>query len=436
MLEINLAINLVIDPSTSLITPKENTMAQSLQPKIDLISLYPVICNNRSLTLDLVVRITPPTRLIDPTRAPLNLGFAIDRSGSMSGEKIEYARQAAIYALQQLQATDRLSVTIFDDQVSVLIPSTPAIEKTPLIEKIHRIQPGGSTALHAGWLQAGIQVSEHLSKDAINRVIVLSDGLANVGETNPDVIANQVHGLVKRGVSTSTMGVGHDYDEDLLEALARSGDGNYYYIGSPADLPKIFQAELNGLMATIGHTVSLGIEPQRGVELVDVFNDCDKTPYGRYQLPNLVQGNTLNIALRFKVPALSGQDDLCFFRLAWNDAETGERQVLRVQLRLPAVSGAELSEFSPNPEVQSLIAQLLVARAKAEAAQYAAKGDLDSTRAVLSQARMAAPMMACAAASDELAALDDLEADLQEGNVATARKKMLYQRYQRQRSEK
>jgi Ca-activated chloride channel homolog len=412
-------------------------MTQPLQPKLDIISLYPVICSDRSITLDLIVRITPPSLSVAPNRTPLNLGLAIDRSGSMHGEKIEYARQAAIYAIQQLQPTDRLSVSIFDGQVSVLIPSTPVIEKAALIQKIRQIQPGGSTALHDGWVSAGLQVSEHLAKDRINRVLILSDGLANVGETNPDVIANQVHGLVKRGVSTSTMGVGQDYDEDLLEALARSGDGNYYYIGSPADLPQIFQTELNGLMATLGHTVSLGIEPKQGVKLLDVFNDCDKTAYGRYQLPNLVQGNPLDIALRLKVPALTSQADLCFFRLAWNDPDSGDRQVLRVQLRLPAVPGTTFSEFTPNPEVQSLIAQLLVARAKAEAAEYAAKGDLEATRAVLSQVRLAAaPMMAPETATHELAALDALEADLKKGKVAIARKKMLYERYQAQRSER
>jgi Ca-activated chloride channel family protein len=411
-------------------------MNQPLQPTIELIPLFPVICCDRNTTLDLLIRITPPTRPVDPSRPPLNLGFAFDRSGSMAGEKIEYARQAAAYAVQQLKPSDRVSITLFDNQVNVLIPSTPALEKTALIQKINRIRPGGSTALHAGWVQAGLEVSQHLSAEALNRVVILSDGLANVGETNPDVIASQVHGLVKRGVSTSAMGVGDDYDEDLLEALARSGDGNYYYIGSPADLPTIFQTELQGLMATLGHTVSLGIEPQAGVELMDVFNDCDRTQTGRYKLPNLVQGNVIEIAIRLKVPALKGQDDLCFVRLAWNDADTNERQVKRVQLHLPAISGAEFSEFTPNPEVQSLIAQLLVARAKEEAAQYAAQGNLEATRSVLLQAKQAAPMMMSAVVSDELAALDDLETDLAEGNVARARKKMLYQRFQTQRSEK
>jgi Ca-activated chloride channel family protein len=406
-----------------------------IQPTIELIPLYPVTNRERSSTLDLIVRIATLARSIAPNRPPLNLGFVIDRSGSMAGVKIENARAAIVYAIQQLQPSDRFSVTIFDDEVSTLIPSTPAIDKNSAIAKVNRIQPRNSTALHAGWVQGGIQVSQYLSPEAVNRVILLSDGLANVGETNLDTIASQVRGLVKRGASTSTMGVGDDYDEDLLEAIARSGDGNYYYISSPADLPKIFQTELQGLMSTFGHTASLGIEPQAGVELVDVFNDFDRTEYGRYKLPNLVRGNKIDIAIRLQIPASSGDRDLCFFRLAWNDAETGERRVMRVQLRLPAVSAAEYSEFAPNTEVQNSIAQLSIARTKEEAAQYAAKGDLEGTRIVLEQARACISVMSAPAAAVELEELEDLQADLASGGGEVARKKMLYQRYQSRRSE-
>jgi Ca-activated chloride channel homolog len=409
-------------------------MNQSIKPTIELIPLYPVIDRDRPSTLDLILRVTPPPQSIDSTRPPLNLGFVIDRSGSMAGVKIEYARKAIVYAIEQLQPIDRLSVTIFDDEVDVLIPSTPALEKNSLIKQVNRIQPRNSTALHAGWVRGGIQVSQYLSPEAVNRVILLSDGLANVGETNPDVISSQVHGLVKRGVSTTTMGVGDDYDEDLLEAIARSGDGNYYYISSPADLPKIFQGELRGLMSTFGHTVSLGIEPQAGVELVDVFNDFDRTEYGRYKLPNLIQGNTIEVAVRLKVPATNGNEDLCFFRLAWNDAESGERRVARVQLRLPAVSSAEYSEFSPNAAVQSSIAQLLVARAKEEAAQYIAQGDLEASKAVIAETRCYAGGMMPSVAESELGELNELEADLERGDREVARKKMLYQRFQTRRS--
>jgi Ca-activated chloride channel homolog len=406
-----------------------------IQSTIELIPLYPVINRERSSTLDLIVRIATPAQSIAPNRPPLNLGFVIDRSGSMAGVKIENARAAIVYAIEQLQPSDRFSVTIFDDEVSILIPSTPAIDNNSSISKVNRIQPRNSTALHAGWVQGGIQVSQYLSSEAVNRIILLSDGLANVGETNLDTIASQVRGLVKRGVSTSTMGVGDDYDEDLLEAIARSGDGNYYYISSPADLHKIFQTELQGLMSTFGHTASLGIETQAGVELVDVFNDFDRTENGRYKLPNLIRGNKIDVAIRLQIPASSGDRDLCFFRLAWNDAESGDRRVVRVQLRLPAVSDAEYGEFSPNVEVQNSIAQLSIARAKEEAAQYAARGDLEGTRIVLEQAKACISVMSAPAAAVECEELEDLQADLACGGGEVARKKMLYQRYQSRRSE-
>ncbi len=405
-------------------------------PQIELLPLRPVVSSNRPSTLDLLVKIVPPAQAIDFKRQALNLGFVIDRSGSMSGQKIEFARQAACYAVQQLQLSDRVSITVFDDQVETLVSSTPAIEKSSITRKIEGIQPGGSTALHAGWLQGGVQVSQFLNPEQINRVLLLSDGLANVGETNPDTIATDVHGLAKRGVSTSTMGVGNDYSEDLLEAIARSGDGNYYYIESPQQLPDIFQTELQGLMATVGHTVSLGIDPQVGIEVVDVFNDLDVNRNGRYQLPNLVVGNSIEVVMRLKVPAMTQATDLCCFRLAWNDPNQSQRQVLRIRLQLPAVPFAQLEEFPPNPEVQQQVARLMAARAKEEAVRNLDRGDFAAAGASLQVARVqmmaapASPMMAM-----ELKALEDLDTDLASKDVKRARKRATYQNYQARRGE-
>ena len=392
-------------------------------PTINLIPLREVVSSDSPTTLDVLVRIIPPEPEIELQRPALNIGLVIDRSGSMRGQKMEYARQAACYAVEQLLPTDRVSVTIYDDQVETLIASTPAVNKANIIHQIKRIHSRGSTALHAGWVQGGIQVSQHLNPEYLNRVILLSDGLANVGETNPDVIASDVHGLAKRGVSTTTMGIGDDYNEDLLEAMARSGDGNYYYIQSPQQLPNIFARELQGLMATIGTTVSLGIEPQGDITLAEVLNDLDVNIKGRYSLPNLVIGNPIEVVVRLKVPAMAQGSGLCYFRLAWNAPEQQKRQKLRVALRLPAVSSAQLREFPFNPEVQQQVALMMAARAKNEAVQLADRGNYEAASQLLQQTRqqmLTTPELSLT--GPEAEALADLDSELQARNISSYRK--------------
>ncbi|MBV8885517.1 MAG: VWA domain-containing protein [Chroococcidiopsidaceae cyanobacterium CP_BM_RX_35] len=406
-------------------------------PQIELLPLRAAVVSDHPCTIDVLVRIVAPTAPDDLKRPTLNLGFALDRSGSMSSQrKIEFARQATCYAVQQLTVKDRISVTIFDEQVQTLVSSTLATEPAQITAQIAQIQPRGSTALHAGWLESGIQVSQHLNLEHLNRVILLSDGLANVGETNPDTIASDVHGLAQRGVSTTTMGVGNDYNEDLLEAMTRSGNGNYYYIESPKQLPDIFQTELQGLMATVGHTVSLGIEPQGGVKVIDVLNDLERNRYGRYQLPNLIVGNKIEIIVRLKIPVMTVQAaDICHFRLAWDDPQQPQRQKVRTALHLPVVSSAQLADFPLVLEVQQLSARLMAARAKQEAVSNIDRGDYAAARLSLEAARAhvtAVPTSAMLV--QELEALDTLATNLASGDLKRMRKQATYQNYQMRRS--
>ncbi|MEG4231256.1 macro domain-containing protein [Microcoleus sp. Pol11C3] len=399
---------------------------------IQLIPLRAAVCSERSTTLDVLVRITPPATEKTIERPQLNLGLVIDRSGSMEGQKIEYARQAASYAIEQLLPSDRVSITIYNDEVETLVPSTLATHKSHLSQQIQTIHPRNRTALHAGWVQGGIQVSQHLNPEHLNRVILLSDGLANIGETNPDVIASDVKGLTKRGVSTTTMGIGDDYNEDLLEAMARSGDGNYYYIQSPEQLPSIFQQELLGLMATVGTNVTLGIEPQAGVEMVEVLNQLDVNQNGRFRLPNLVISNPVDVVVRLKVPAMTEEVDLCYFRLSWNDPEQPQEQKIRVSLRLPVVSAAQLEEFPFNSEVRQQAILMMTGRAKKEAVRLVDGGDYDRASQLLQQTKQQLlnnpdlPMSA-----PEAEALADLEVQLQEREYNTYRKMSTQQSYSR-----
>ncbi|AUC62521.1 Ca-activated chloride channel-like protein (plasmid) [Cyanobacterium sp. HL-69] len=415
----------------------------NVKPQVQFICLRDAISSDKVTNLDVVVRITVPEIKTNQQRPPLNLGLVIDRSGSMHGDKMEYARQAAIYAVQQLSKGDvetvqgdRLSVTIYDDEVEVIIPSQIVTDKSNIIKRIEKIQPDGMTALYDGWLEGATQVSQHLQPEYLNRVILLSDGLANIGETNPDVIGNSVHGLSQRGVSTTTMGIGDDFNEDLMQGMALSGDGNYYYIQNPDQLPSIFSAELQGIMATIGQKVSLGIKALSSVELVDVFNDFEKTEFGRYKLPNLIAGNHIDVVLRLKIPAMSKSVPLLKLRLAYDDNETQSRKVFHHQLELPVVNSTQLNNYPFNEEVKAKVAQLMASRAKEEAIKSLDSGDMEGSRQRLQMAKqeimysgISLEMMA-----PEMAEMDNLLQDLEEGNRQSMRKNAQYQNYQKRRN--
>jgi Ca-activated chloride channel family protein len=300
---------------------------------------------------------------------------------------------------------------------------------------IKEIQTGNTTALHGGWKEGGNQVSPFRIAGGLNRVVLLSDGQANVGETNPDAIASDVNRLAKEGVTTSTMGLGVDYNEDLLEAMAESGDGNYYYIESPRQLPDIFQTELKGLMATFGKTVSLGIEPQDGVAVLDVLNDFDKVATGRLKLPNLLAGMPVLVVVRLQVPPMERESELCRFRLAWTSPKIEGRQTALAGLTLPVVNAAAWGAYAANVEVQERASLLLIARFKKEAARCMEQGDQQGALRYIEEAkRIVAAAPNTLEMQREAEAIAEIEAHLKSGAFRAGTKLAKYQRYQRRRS--
>ena len=197
------------------------------------------------------------------------------------------ARNAAMYCVDQMLPTDRLSVVAFDDHIDVLFPSEPVTNKSSMKNLISRVEARGSTALHEAWVRGGLAVSEQLIDKGVNRVVLITDGLANVGITRTDEIVSQAMGLNQRGVSTSTIGIGDDFNEDLLLPMAQSAGGNAWHVVEPNDMQRIFEVELQGLIAQFAHTVSLSLIPADGVRIVDLLNDFELTDTGRYRLPNL-----------------------------------------------------------------------------------------------------------------------------------------------------
>lgn len=368
-------------------------------PQLDLTPVRPAVRSDAPCTLDLLVTVRPPADGGVRPRPQLNLGLVLDRSGSMGqARKIGYAREAATVAVRQLAASDRASLTVFDDEVQSPHPNAlVGADATELLRKIAAVEPGGSTALHGGWQEAARQVQAGYVKGGLNRVLLLSDGLANVGLTEPDAIATDVHRMSREGVGTTTLGLGDDYNELLLEAMARAGDGNYYYVEDPAQLPAIFGAELAGLAATLGRDVSLAVEPGPGVTVADHLNDLDNLPDGRLKLPTLIAGMPVYVVVRLNLPAATTTLSVATVTLQWTADGTTHRTTASVTL--PAVSGASWHGLAPVVAAQERAAILLVARHKRAATAASAAGDHSTARKWLAEARA---VLAAAPATPEL----------------------------------
>jgi len=402
-------------------------------PHLEFLPVRSAAPADTSTTLEVLLKITPPEPVLNPERPPLNLGLVLDRSGSMDdASKMNYARDAATFIVNELLPTDRVSLTVFDDQVDVLFPNSPASEKSRLLELIAGITPRNSTDLHAGWAEAGRQVSSQQIPGGLNRILLLTDGLANAGETRPDEIATRVHQQSTQGVSTSTFGLGRHYNENLLESMARSGDGNYYFIESPNQLPIIFGAELRGLSATAGTDVTLEVQTATGVRLVEILNDFTAKADGRLELPHLISGTPIYIVARFEVPAGTGERNVAQFRLGWMPPKSVDRQSLEAGFVLPSVDAPAFAELPANPVVQERAALLTVARQRKQATLAADAHDVvTATYHINESQQLLSSLPESEEVKRELEALQKVQRHLEAGDTATFSKRAKYHSYQR-----
>lgn len=329
--------------------------------------------------LEAIVRVVPEVPSSLPPRPALNLGLVLDRSGSMAGAKLKNTIEASQRLVRAMNETDRLSVVLFDDKVSILVPSTPVTDKNALCRVLQSIASGGSTDLHSGWLEGSMQVAQHLHPEHLNRVLLLTDGQANVGETNLDTIATHVNGLAQRGVSTSTLGFGSDYNETLLRSMAASGDGNHYFVESPEQLNSIFELELGGLVSTVGQKVRLTLEcPGR----LEVLTRLETEENGSLRLNDLVLGNPLTVLVRMHLEDCERQPVLCA-RLDYFDLAQKQPAHSLGQMTLPVVSEADWGKLHQMPEVLQELALREAARAREQARVELDRGDQAAATRIL-----------------------------------------------------
>lgn len=397
-----------------------------MKPSVQCQAYRPAVCSDRATTLALLVRIQAP-RVQSQDQPSLNLGLAIDRSGSMAGEPMVKARQAAINLVQSLDPGDLVSAVSFDHIVEVVATSAKVSDQKTMVARLESIEARGWTDLHQGWLEAAHQVQRGADPKRINRVVLLSDGQTNQGLTCSDRIANQVAQWQSKGISTTAVGLGLDYNEDLLAGMAEAGNGNFYHIQDPAEIASLFQVELHGLSRTYGRSVSLGVDTVGGVELLRVFNSVERNQKGALRVGDLVHGCPLELVFEFLVPAQLRAQDLCRFRLRWTAVESGKRRQLTHPLRLPVVPHGQLSEFPVCEEVLHKRALQLAGLRLKEAVALIDSHDKDGAKVALQRG---VDIITEAGTSPELEAyaekLKELLADLQRGANRSVRKQATY----------
>lgn len=202
-------------------------------------------------------------------RAPIDLALVLDRSGSMAGRKFELARKAAARALRLLHPDDRFALVVFDDEVNVVAPAQAARPEAVALAlaSLRRVEPRGSTDLCAGWLQGCEQAVTALTSERMARCLLLTDGLANVGVTDPSALVELASRWHARGVVTTAFGVGSDFDEELLQKMALAARGHFYFIEEAAQVPDLLTSELGETLEVVARDVAVHVRVPDGAHI-------------------------------------------------------------------------------------------------------------------------------------------------------------------------
>jgi Ca-activated chloride channel homolog len=238
-------------------------------------------------------------------RAPVNLALVIDKSGSMAGDKLARAKDAALMVLDRLQPDDTISIVTYDSTVNVLVPATKATDTGAFREEIDEMVARGSTALYDG-VAAGLgEVGSVFDPKRVNRIILLSDGQANVGPQSPAELGQLGSTAAEQGITITTIGLGLGYNEDLMSQLAMRSDGSHAFAETGAELAGIFEHELGDVLSVVAQDIDIeidfadGIEPVRAIGREAAIEDGT----AHVKLGQLYAAQSKHVVFEVRVPA-------------------------------------------------------------------------------------------------------------------------------------
>jgi len=337
------------------------------------------------------VKISAPSKpASSKVRPPASVSIVLDRSGSMDGTKMAMAKAAATHALKLLDATDSLGIVCYDEEVTTVLDRTRATKEAKQLafDRLSHIDARGSTDLHAGWQRgAELAKSPDASQKAISKVMLLTDGLANHGVIDHDLLVAAAKRLRQAGIATSTFGVGADFDEDLLSRLAVEGGGHFYFIERPQQIPDFFASELGETLEIVARDVALEITCDPGVEAM-VLNDLPierENDRLRVSVGDLVadQDVSIVIAVAFKGMQQEGTRIGVESRMVDRDGVLPEHVMT---VRWDAVDAVTDQAQSVDRDVLVEVAMLVAVSARRAALAANAKGKFEEAKRIIQAA--------------------------------------------------
>lgn len=331
-------------------------------------------------------------------RAPINVAIVLDRSGSMQGEKIEKAREAAINALALLKPTDIVSIIAYDTDVSVLVPATKLTDREQVAGVIRGIQANGNTALFGGVSKGAAEVRKFLDDQHVNRIILLSDGLANVGPSSPGELGELGTSLKKENISVSTLGLGSGYNEDLMVNLAGQSGGNHQFIENASELASIFRREFDEALSVVAQEIDLKIEIPEGIRPVRVLGNAADIN-GQSVVTRLAQvcsDQQKHVVIEVEIPAsmaiegVDGNDGakpVALARVAVTYANmcNHKSETLEGSVAVTFSADAEKVKASRDNAVMADVVALLANERNKLATQFLDQGDIEACRRTLQE---------------------------------------------------
>ena len=293
-------------------------------------------------------------------RTPLNLALVIDRSGSMGDGKLHEAKRCAIDLVGRMADDDQVAVVIYDTQIDTLLPLMPVrAARLQLNALLSDVEARGSTALHDGWLRGAELLAPHAGGNAVNHVVLLTDGQANHGLTEVAAICHQVGALANAGVTTTTVGLGVGFNEELLTAMATAGRGRAHYGERAIDLAETFESEIGLLTHLQWRDVRLSLHGSlQQTSQVELLNPYPRQG-GAWLVPPIAAGAESWAMLRLPMQLL--RDGAPTIRVTAKDAN-GEQRIFQATLEtLPVVPPTVWAQMPANELVARRLLELRAA---------------------------------------------------------------------------